>query len=202
MDILAGLQDKLRFIERFYEAASATFREIKRKIDVGEYPYIPACFDPETADDEPPFLSEWQEAEESLDLLGQAALTLVQGSFREYLDWFLKLSQVKLSAQGANWLERYKNEFRDTLSVDWNEGPVSFPELEEINFARNDIVHPSDPFVMTRYQSAAHRARFPSGLFVDAILPARISVTAENLAESIRRVESFCKFLDLKRSWW
>jgi hypothetical protein len=41
MDILVGLKDKLRFIERHYEAASVCFRETKRKIDAHEEPFEP-----------------------------------------------------------------------------------------------------------------------------------------------------------------
>lgn len=211
MDILAGLRDKLRFIERFYKLASEPFRETKRKIEVQEEPFIPPSFDPETATDfDPPFLEEWQEADESLNLVGQAALNLVQASFRDYLAWFLKSNDVELSAKGAHWLERYRNEFLQTYGIDWSKGPVSMNELEEVNLARNDVEHQGQPFGMTRSQSKDHQARFPLRVFVhevDRQIAAssgrawlgRIQITQGNLAEAIRRIETFCQFLDSQR---
>jgi hypothetical protein len=210
MDILAGLRDKLRFIERFYAIASEPFRETKRKIEAHEEPFVPPPFDPETANDEPDFLTEWQDADESLNLIGQAALNLVQAAFREYLSWFLKLYDVPLTAKGAHWLERYKNQFLETFDIDWNQGPVSIAELEEINLARNDVEHSGSAFGMTRTQSKDHQDRFPLGVFVhevDRQIAAssgheglgRIYISQDNLAEAIRRVERFCEFLDEQR---
>jgi hypothetical protein len=210
MDILAGLRDKLRFIERFYMSASEPFRETKRRIDAHEEPFEPPPFDPETSDLEPPFLDDWIEADESLNLVGQAALNLAQAAFRDYLDWFMKLNDVKLTASGSHWLERYRKEFLQTYGIDWSHGPVSFEELEEINFARNDVEHHGQPFGMTRSQSEKHQARFPLGVFmheIDRQIAAssevewlgRIYISRDNLAEALRRIETFCKFLDERR---
>ena len=212
MDILAGLRDKLRFIERFYAKASEPFRETMRKIDVEEEPYVPPPYDPDTGDEEPYFLTEWQDADESLNLIGQAALNLVQAALREYLNWFLKLSRVELTAKGAHWLERYKNQFLETFGIDWNQGPVSFAELEEIVLARNDVEHSGTAFGMTKSQSKKHQERFPLGLFVHEIdrqiaasseheWSGRIYITHDSLVEAIRRVERFCEFLDERRPW-
>ena len=112
MDILAGLRGKLRFIERHYAAVSQPFLEVKRKIQAGEDPFQPLSFDPETATDfEPPFLEEWQDATESLNLEGQAALKLVQAALREYLSSFIDLYEIPLTAKRNNWIEKYKNHF-------------------------------------------------------------------------------------------
>lgn len=112
MDILAGIRDKLRFIERFYLSASGPFRDTKRKIATHEEPFVPPSFDPDTATDfEPPFLEEWLEADESLNLVGQAALNLAQAAFRDYLNWFLKLNGVNLQRAGAIGLSGTKTNF-------------------------------------------------------------------------------------------
>lgn len=214
MDILAGLKDKLRFIERHYAAASDQFRETKRKIEDGEEPFEPPPFDPETATDfEPPFLERWQEADESLNIEGQAALKLVHSAFHDYLVWLAKLGGDKLTATGKSWLERYKKHFLDTYGIDFEQGPIPLNELEEVNLARNDTEHSSEPFGMTRRQSVEHQLRFPTGLFVDEIdkqlaqssdgggWPGRINVTADGLKEAIRRVETFCEWLDSQRPY-
>jgi hypothetical protein len=211
MDILAGLRDKLRFIERHYAAASEPFREIKRKINAGEEPFEPPSLDPETATDfDPPFLDEWQEATESINIEGQAALKLVHGALHKYLSSFVNLYDVPLTAKGKDWLERYKNHFRDGYGIDWDNSPVPVSELEEVNLARNDVEHRGEAFGMTRRQSKEHVRRFPAGLFVNEMdrelfqrpgdsWPLRIEVTDDGLKEAIRRVESFCEFLDAQR---
>ena len=54
------------------------------KFEDHEEPFEPPPFDPETDNcDEPPFLEEWQEASESLNIESQAALKLVQGRTQE-----------------------------------------------------------------------------------------------------------------------
>jgi hypothetical protein len=211
MDILAGLRDKLRFIERHYAAASEPFRETKRKIDAREEPFVPQPFDPETATDfDPPFLEEWQEATESLNIEGQAALKLVQSALREYLISFVDMYEIPLKTTGRNWLERYKKHFLDVYGIDWDKAPVPVAELEEVNLARNDVEHSGEPFGMTRRQSQEHERRFPAGLFVNEVekqvfqasghsWPGRIEVTDAGLKEAIRRVEIFCEYLDSQR---
>lgn len=212
MDLLAGLKDKLRFIERHYYAASEPFRETKRKIDVAEEPFAPPPFDPETDDlDEPPFLSEWIEAYESLNIEGQAALKLVSNALHEYLRSFAEVYKSRVPMRGRSWFERYKNHFLQAYGIDFDQSPIPLEELEEINLARNDAEHGGEAFGMTRRQSDEHLLRFPDGLFVEEIdrqmarsssdaWPGRIFVTETGLKEAIRRVETFCKFIDAQRS--
>ena len=108
MDILAGLRDKLRFIERHYRAASEPFREKKRKIEAGEEPFAPPTLDPENPpDSDPPFLGEWLEADESLNLEGEAALKLVHRAFHDYLEWFVTVrSTAPVANRGAAAVRR------------------------------------------------------------------------------------------------
>jgi len=209
MDILAGLKDKLRFIERHYETASFPFREIRRKINASEEPFEPPPFDPENCDGEPPFLEEYLEATESLNIEGQAALKLVQSALRKYLSSFVEMYGIPIKATGKNWIERYKKHFLETYSIDFDKAPVPLEQLEEVNFARNDLEHGEEPFGMSRRQSEEHAARFPGGLFVDELekevfqsdssWPGQIVVTETNLEEAIRRVEQFCEFVDGQR---
>jgi len=210
VDILAGLRDKLRFIERFYATASHPFAEAQAKIDAGEPPFEPPYFDPDRdCDVEPPFLAEWQEAGEGLNLVGQASLSLVQSAFKKYVDGFIRLSGNEIPAGRGNWFDRYKAFFLEAYGIDWESGPLAPSELEEINLARNDIQHSEEQFGMDRRQSPEHHARFPEGLFVDEMdktlqhrlmgFQARICITAENLQEAVRRVETFCEFLDQNR---
>jgi hypothetical protein len=100
---------------------------------------------------------------------GQAELKLVHGALRDYLNWFVKLTGVKLTASGANWLERYKNHFAVAYGIDFEKGPVQLSDLEEINMARNDFEHEGQAFGMTRLQTKEHQRRFPLGMFVHEV---------------------------------
>jgi hypothetical protein len=207
MDIQAGLRDKLRFIERHYEAASAPFRETKRKIDAGEDPFEPAPFDAETATDfRPPFLEEWQEANESLNIEGHVAIDLVRAALREHLSSFINLSGDPLTASGKNWLRLYRKHFLETHGIDWEEGPVPIDELEEVSLERNDVERCGDRFGMARRLTKDRELGLPVSRFVDEIekqvfqvsgelWPGRIEVTDSGLKEAIRRVETLCEFL-------
>jgi len=213
MDILSGLREKLRFIERFYAEASASFVETKRKIEAEEPPFVPRPFDPERdMDTEPLFLTEWQDADDAINIVGQAALSLVQASLREYLDAFGWLSKMKSRTGRGDWFARYKAFFLEAYDIDWDAGPVPTAQIEEINLARNDIQHTGQEFGMTRRQSKEHHRRFPDGIFAHEIdrqmyadwqdFQPRIYVTAENLREAIRRTEAFCGYLDNHRRFF
>jgi hypothetical protein len=207
MDPLAGLRNKLRFIERHYAAASARFRETKRKIDGGEESFEPPPFDAETATNfRPPFLEQWQEADESLNIEGQVALQLVQGALRDYLSSLFNLYGNPLMASGTNWLRQYRRHFLETHGIDWEEGPVPIDELEEFNLARSDVRYGEQPSDMPQRPTKDHEFRFFASRFVDEIegqvlqatgqlWPGRTGVTEAVLKEAIRRVEILCDFL-------
>jgi len=210
MDILTGLREKLEFIERFYYGALPEFVVTKRKIENHEVPFVPREFDPDHDwDTDPPFLNEWQDADDSINLVGQAALSLVQTSLREYLDAFVWLCGSKPPAGKGDWFARYKGFFLEEYDIDWDAGPVPPAEIEEINLARNDIQHTGQIFGLTRRQSKEHRRRFPAGIFAHEIdrqmyvgredAELRIYVTEENLHQAIRRVCRFCEYLDAQR---
>lgn len=214
MDLLHGLREKLRFIESMYGKSTANFVETKRKIENSEAEFDYSGWDPESYDGEPPFLTEWQEADEALNLLGQASVSLVQSALKEYLDGCLFVTRSgKPQRKGKeSWFDAYQRFFIEQLGVDWTQSPVQLSLIEEINLARNDAQHTGREFGMTRYQDARHQERFPKGLFADATFaemvehaplmgPVPLRVTADSLKEAIMRVLDFCRFVDERRPW-
>jgi hypothetical protein len=207
MDLLANLRDKLQFIEWHYAAASAPFREIKRKIDDGEKPFERPPFDAESATDlRPPFLKQWQEANESLNIEGQLALRLVQNALREYLSSFINLYGDPSTANGKNWLRQYRKHLLEKHGIDWEEGPVPLDELGQVSQARNDVERRAEPFSVTQPLTKDHELGFPVSRFVDEIekqvfqawgysWAGPIEVTDAALKEAIRRVETLSEFL-------
>ncbi len=78
MDLLYFLKERLKFIEQLYDGAVAPFEETKRKIEEHEPPYVDNR-DPEYVS-EPAFLSEWQQADDSIMVIGHWALCIVHGA--------------------------------------------------------------------------------------------------------------------------
>ncbi|HEX4785436.1 MAG TPA: hypothetical protein VH350_13925 [Candidatus Sulfotelmatobacter sp.] len=78
MDVVYFLKERTRMIRQSYATASDPFLEIIRRIDAGEEPYIP----PYSEDSEPPFLTEWLEANEMLQVTGRCCLSLLSGSLQ------------------------------------------------------------------------------------------------------------------------
>lgn len=68
MDVAWFLNRRLDFIRQLYTTSSAPFVERLRLIENEEDPYVP----PYAEDGEPPFLAEWQESHDSIDVLGHA----------------------------------------------------------------------------------------------------------------------------------
>ena len=72
MDLLWFVRRRLEFIDRLYDQTTAPFRETIRKIDAGEAPFVDTR-NPEYDDvSEPMFLEEYQEAAESIEVVGRA----------------------------------------------------------------------------------------------------------------------------------
>lgn len=183
-----------------------------RKIENHEEPYH--RFDVE--DGEPPFLTEWQHAEESLNILGKCCLCLVQNAFKNYLDGFIERSHAYgllrkaagASVKGRNWFDRSRTFFVQEYGIDWAKSPaVDVSLIEEVNFARNDIQHGGTFLDMEHRQNTEYFARFPASIFADELErdvfggseaeePYRITVTKDSLFVAIQAIEHFCSYLD------
>jgi hypothetical protein len=82
MDVLWFLKRRTSFVRRFYERASQEFLDTKHKIDCSEPPFNRPPFDDSG---EPPFLEEWQDADEAIEFLGQACVSFLSTSVVLYL---------------------------------------------------------------------------------------------------------------------
>src|SRR5713226_1815854 len=212
MDVLYFLQRRLRFTSNLYDQAGAPFRETIRKIEAGELPYVDPR-NPEYDDvSEPFFLEQYQEAAESIEVIGHWCLCMVYASLKAYLDGFItqmarnfrngsKLRQLLAEKKAKNWFERYRLLFLEDMGIDWHKGPVKLSELEHLNLARDDVTHNVDVMSMYVYRTERHAARYPKGLFVDEVwmnlnLGGRIKVGRDELTSGLRMVDDFCAWLE------
>ncbi|MBZ5672406.1 MAG: hypothetical protein LAO04_22125 [Acidobacteriia bacterium] len=209
MDLLYFLESRLTFIRNLYGSATSPFEETKRRIEAGEAPYADTR-DPEHVD-EPAFLAEWQEADDSIAVVGQWCLCMVQACLQSYLKecispagsvWWdpQRLRSALSQKQAGSWFGRYKLLFSEELGIEFTAAPVSLPDLEQLNLTRNDLIHNVDLLSETVERSEEHAQRFPRALFTDDLWAAvgldRIRIGNDQLGVAIRLVRDFCTWLD------
>jgi len=214
MNYFNVLEDKIRFLQRFYALTTAPFIEIKYKIEANEEPYV---FRGEPDDcDEPPYLTEWQDADEGYKLQQQLCLSLLQRSFREFLDAVVRKCGGNPKKSGDGWFADYLLWLTQTFGFDWKTAPVSLDRIEELTLARNCIQHGGeghrgasdvlDPQSLLKRQSLAYHVRFPDAFFASDFeksvwkeqnypQPVSIELTPTKLEVATEDILNFCKFI-------
>jgi hypothetical protein len=214
MDILSFLKERTRLIRQYYEYAALPFSETMRKIESEEAPYIP----PYSEDGEPPFVSEWIDASELLEVTGRCCISMLSASLQLYfMTWEQKL--------GFNCGKEFTSEFKKggliggyraclsgRVGIDWSCCPADLDIIEQIVLARNRDQHPESittirvthhkkdhkrypqPFFLSEHESKLFQnAGFPS-LFMSP----SVHVSRKKLMISITQVECLCEWLEEK----
>lgn len=182
MDYLAFTKLRTRFLRQFYAQAAEPFHEVRRKVEAHEAPFE----DPPAYEDaEPPFLTEWQYAGDSLDVLGQSVVSLLAQSLKLFLEhWVLELRQrvgdeaLRTEGVGLPSDSKYRADFKRgwlvghraysaELGVQWSQAPIEFGLLEQLVLARNAAQHSVDITSMRVRQSESDATRYPNGDFAD-----------------------------------
>lgn len=214
MDVLFFLKQRMDFVRRFYDTTALPFEERKRKIEAEEVPYIP----PYSEDGEPPFLEEWIEADESLDVLGHLCISMLAASLQLYLKtWDDKLelrcgAVHKTEFKKSGWINGYRICFQDQLGIQWEESPADLHVLEEVVLARNRVQHPERITINRITYSKSDAKKLPRIFFVDDIdmkifsltggienswiIVPTLRVTREKLYTAVTEVERFCEWLN------
>jgi hypothetical protein len=214
MDILAILEDHLRFIERFYNAAAEPFETTLRKIETGEEPFVPQQA-PEDYDG-PEYEIEWIEADQCLGVVGSSSLALLEKALHDYLRQFVRREGGPgPKKSGESWFDHHCRFLEEDTLFRWTNSPVPKDRIEEINLSRNDFAH--DPMIGNTwpYQSDEHFRKYPVSAFADKLdlavmtaegdkpeFPIRLKVTRENLTVHIEYVRQFCTFVEAQRTKW
>ena len=216
MDILYFLKSRTAFIRTFYVTAAFPFKERIRKIREQEDPFDDP---PYSEDPEPPFLAEYTEADESLEVLGQLCLSMLSNTLHLFLvesveEVHRRYDAGALAKAGIGrpsdsvpkavfkkegWIGGYRAYFRDTLEIDWQQAPCDLGRLEEIALARNSLQHPGDITTLQVEHSANHAAKFPEGYFSEGptswLGAPFLYVPEEKLLGAVNEVEGFCSWL-------
>ena len=67
-----------------------------------------------------------------------------------------------------------KKHFLETYRIVLDKTPVSPGQIEEVNFARNDLEHGEEPFGMSPRQNEEHEIRFPSFCVASKLIAAEV----------------------------
>lgn len=177
MDILYFLFERTRFIRYFYKTSAEAFVTIKRKIEDHEDPYIPGY----SEDGEPPFTTEWLEADLAVDVVGQACVSMLATALnlycREWVDRLYgryDLTRVGIGrpehdnrARKQGWINAYRSYFDEKLKIHWEASGTDIGLLEQIILARNSAQHPQDITSLKMKQTNKDYAKYRNPFFVD-----------------------------------
>lgn len=204
MDIAYFLRKRTKFIRSLYDDSARPFEERMKLIEDGKEPYeMPGGYE----DDEPPFLDEWAEADEALDVLGQLCISLLAASLKLYLTKFVTERRfAKPTEPETLWKQGWVNgywQWSAEQGLDWSKGPTDLALLEELALTRNRVEHPEDIWTFRVTQSEKDAAKYPHSYFADdppmrlgTSGPARVHVTRKKLSDAVEEVEAFCTWLD------
>ena len=213
MDIRYFLGERLAFIEQLYVNSAAPFIERKRKIEAEEEPFVP----PYSEDPEPAFLSEWLEAEESLQVIGRTCISMLSASFHLYFKTLERqlrrpVDDSYRSVFKRGWFNGYKAYFQREFTVSFEGSPCNLNLLEELALARNRVQHPESITEQSSHYSADDLKKMPSPFFIDDrdrgllagmeegerswLMPPTIHVTQDKLKAAISEITRFAEWLE------
>lgn len=219
MDVSHFLKHRVKFIRQLYLNGIETYEERKTKIENELEPFIP----PYSEDGEPPFMEEWQEAEDSLHVMGYTCLSMLSSSLKLYFTTVDKL--YRFDAKGAykgifkqGFIAGYGAFFKNELGIDFSRSPCNLALLEEIVLIRNTFEHPPE-ILFNKIRHPSTRQNSPSMFFCSdeerraweeqddiedpwLLFQPHVHVTKEQMLEAIDAVSNFCDWLEQELTWW
>ena len=180
MDIQYFALSRVDFILGFYEKALSPFVETKHLIEEQKSPYEPEY----SESDEPPFLSEWLDADQAVDVIGIQCASLLCSTLKLFLEESLKnvfrrnahKITKTIKTEGAykaefkkGWLNGYRELFEKEFNLDWQNSGINLVLLEELILIRNRGQHPEHITMMSNSFSESDLKKIPSPFFVDDV---------------------------------
>ena len=209
MDLEFFLKERTRFVLYFYRKAIIGFLEIISAIENEEEPYVP----PYSEDSEPPFLTEWMEAQTGLNSVGYAALSMLSASLKLYLEeWTVRIEnpQEKYNRKhNRGWFYAYKRILQDK-GVAFETCPANLELIEQTILARNLVQHPENIIQMEVRHSKKDLGRYPFPFFLSerearmlkesdlssSWMTPKVSIDEAKLQEVVQHVELLCSWLE------
>lgn len=214
MDVLSFLKERTKFIRHFYETAGEPFRETMRKIEADEPPFDNP---PYSEDGEPPYLEEWIQAEEGLDVLGRTCLSMLSSSIQLYFKTWESELRIRWEegererAFRKGFLRGYLICFGEVLGLSWDECPANLDLIEQITLGRNRDQHPEHISSMRVNHARKDLEKHPHPFFASEterrmyadpemegafLMSPSVHVSREALFTAIEEVEKLAEWLE------
>lgn len=151
MDLSYWMRQRTDIIRLFYDKGRVPFEQLKRDIEEEVRPWEPPYFNPETDDPEPPFLAEWMQADQTRELVGMLAVSLLADTLSLYfteLEREIGIAFVDPKERAALFklgkVEAYRQIIEHVMGETFSMCPVRFDVIEQVILARNDFAHGQD----------------------------------------------------------
>ncbi len=201
MDIEYFLKQRTGFVRYYYDHAILPFKEIMKAIENEVEPYIP----PYSEDGEPPFLTEWLDAQLAIDTVGHTVLSMLSTSIHLFLgEWVKQIEnhqqvRIKVNFKKDGGLEEC-NEIFSQLGIKSATCPANLDIIEQILLVRNRIQHPEWLSTLAVSYSDADLGKYPKPFFVDESVSGNfnssISASEEKIYEAITQIDLFSTWLN------
>lgn len=209
MDVYFFFKQRTDLIRHFYDAASAPFVDTKRDIKEERPPFDDPPFDDSG---EPPFLSEWLQADVEHELVGRAAVSMLSEALKQFfVTWERKTwteppcEKCFKKAFKSGFIAGYVECFAEGFDIDWSACPADLDVLKQVVLARNRAQHPDLVLDHLTHEEKALEA-YPRPFFIspedegvdldaDPFLSPTIHISREKLLEAIDHAERVTAWL-------
>lgn len=227
MDITYFAKNRISFIENMYDKATSPFADIIYKIENEISPYIPNY----SEDNEPEFLNEWSDAQDSINIIGLQSVSLLAASLQLFFKAWIKntyrlnpaskMKSIKNESsyqavfKKSGWFIGYMTLLKNEYSIDLKESSVNLTLIEELVLVRNRVQHPDEITTIDSFYSASDLEKLKKPSFVMytendslqeselyAMLKPRIKVEPIQLHQLVNELNKLVDWLEPKQTNW
>ncbi|MCR5891194.1 MULTISPECIES: hypothetical protein [Burkholderia] len=215
MDVGWFLHERVNFIRQLYKTSAAPYAQRKDQIERGVDPFEP----PYSEDGEPPFQVEWQEADDSLHVLGYSCVSMLSDTLKIFFDTWKRLTGLAVDDETAKVMKKrgfvagYCALFETHLGVHLDDSGIDLELLEQVVLVRNRVQHQNSLTMNRPSHSTRELARLKSPFFLDEfernllsdvdmnrdsvwLMAPRIAVTGDHLMSVLDAVDRLADWMD------
>jgi hypothetical protein len=215
MDAFYFLKSRTEFIRFFYAEGSKGFADVKHQIENG----MPPFDDPPYSEDaEPPYLSEWMDADTAREVLGIACISMLSDSLKLYFS-ALEERVIRFSFENRKaafrhgFVPAYFAALGEILDTNWSDCPVDRDLIEQVVLARNRGQHSDDITSFDVRYDAAMIKKHPQPFFIGddemsvctseqgslgSLLMPTLKVSAEGLNKALSEVDVLAEWIEAR----
>ncbi len=212
MDLAYFMRERTAIIRLFYDKGRLPFEQLKQDIEDEVPPWRPLSFNPDYDSPEPAFLGEWMQAEQTRELVGMLAVSLLSDTLKLYFAEFerdvgfaFKDDKARQAHFRQGFIEGYRQILEHIMGDAYATCPVRFDLIEQVVLARNDIAHSSDFVSFNARHNRKTLEKHPNPFFVDedsrvepgalAWNALKIEVSREKLMAAVDEVEKLADWV-------